>query len=169
MGKLRRKQEFADLKRKEFEDELNRPPSGADASVISMTVERRRLWDSLGYGWVIDGPAEDRYFDVEPDVWRSFVIEAISPRNTYEFPQEDEAYLAKRISLALRQLGWVKPEYAQDKVTTYLEDIGKHIYSPIREQVTALLRNAAKHDHPSKFGDHVFQLQKWRRRMKALL
>lgn len=173
-----RKKAFAEMKRQEREDELNWPPAGAGKALLEHTQKRMAFWRLLDLGWAFDFEADDRYFDVEPEVWRLQVLDIISPWNKHadtwtEFAAKavDPAYeglrIAHGVSASLRKAGLVKTAYHKDDIIDYIKGLGKQHRSPIANQVNRMLRRIARGPDGSSEVETPFSLKAWRGRAAA--
>lgn len=167
-----RKKAFAEMKRQEREDELNWPPVGASKALLEHTQKRIAFWRHLSFAWAFNFEADDRYFDVEPEVWRTHVLAIISPWNKHvddwislAAKAIDPAYEGIRIahsaSASLRKVGYVKTAYHKDQITDYIKGIGKRKRSPIADQVDKMLRHLAKGRTGSPETEARFCLKDW--------
>lgn len=143
-AKKERRKTFAIAMEAERQEERRRarerPPRATTDVERRWAARERDQWTLLDMGGLFSRPADDGLFDIEPIVWRAWVLSILAPwrKKAYPLPGADD--LRKTVvSLGreMRRRGWVKTPFAGDLKT--FQDNRYKPWDPVADEIEAFL------------------------------
>lgn len=149
VARKERQKSFAIAKEAEREEDRQRarerPPAKTTASDLQWSTEARHKWELLDMGDLFSRPADDGIFDVDPVVWRAWVLSVLAPWRSerYRLPGGDGLEcLAAQLGRGMRERGWVKGPFSGE----LRRFVGKRYqpWDPVAEEIERFLRHGLR-------------------------